>query len=348
MLRSTHQVNAEPRGTDSIDLNLLVYKFDARKPWQQFKEGHPVASSVERGRRNLNSNKLKRVYLPKKKKTWIRRKNGAFKDLNQLQFTCCDSGCLLKEGLYSIKDIARQQRNLLYQKPYNEQNHLLSKLMEVELTFRGVRKISYHVPSLGKVCKTAFRKVYGMSRSKIEVLLKKIDQDGLLTEPDRRGRKTPRKLLPEARDAVIDFILSYDTTESHYRRARSGCKKYFDSNISMRQMWSQFVREHPHVKTTSLKNKNKGPVISFSTFRNIFNRELKDVLSFRKFRVDTCQECDKSKNRLDKLRSLNNRSSRQDDEIRDLITHRSLHLRESEVRFASLRYDVTVLAAKVY
>ena len=68
MLRSTHQVNAEPRGTGSIDFNLFVYKFDATKPWQQFKDGHPVASSVERGRRNLNSNKLKRVYLPKKKK----------------------------------------------------------------------------------------------------------------------------------------------------------------------------------------------------------------------------------------------------------------------------------------
>ena len=37
--------------------------------------------------------------------------------------------------------------------------------------------------------------------------------------------------------------------------------------------------------TTSLKNKNKGPVISFSTFRNIFNRELKDVLSFRKLEL---------------------------------------------------------------
>ena len=206
--------------------------------------------------------------------------------------------------------------------------------------------------SLGKLCKTAFRKVYGISK-KLEVLLKKIDQDGLLTEPDRRGQKTPRKLLPEAKDAVVDFILSYEATESHYRRARSGCKKYFDSNISMRQMWSQFVREHPHLMTTSLKNKNKGPVISFSTFRNIFNRELKEVLSFREFRVDTCQECDKGKNRLDKLRSLNNRSSKQDNEIRELTpseayTFGSLHLRESEVRFASLRYDVTVLAAKVY
>ena len=201
--------------------------------------------------------------------------------------------------------------------------------------------------SLGKLCKTAFRKVYGISK-KLEVLLKKIDQDGLLTEPDRKGQKTPRKLFPEANDAVVDFIRSYEATESHYRRARSGCKKYFDSNILMRQMWSEFVCEHPHLTTTSLKNKNKGPVIGFSTFRNIFNRELKDVLSFRRFRVDTCQECDKRKNKLDKLRSLNNRSSKQDDEIRDLVTHRSQHLRESEVRFASLRYDVTVLAAKVY
>jgi len=136
--------------------------------------------------------------------------------------------------------------------------------MELKLTVSGMRKISYHVQSLRKVCKTAFRKVYSISKSKIEVLLKKIDQDGLFIEPDKRGQKTPRKLLPEARDAVMDFILSYEATESHYRRARSGCKKYFDSNISMRQMWSEFVREHPNLTTTSLKNKNSGPVISFS------------------------------------------------------------------------------------
>lgn len=190
MFRSAHQVNTERRSTDNIDFHQLVYKFDAAKPWQHFKKGHPVASSVEKGRRKLNTNKLKRVYL-QKKKAWNRRKNGAFKDLDQLEFSCCDSGCLLKQGLYHIKSIARQQRNSLYQKPYNEQNYLLSKLMDLKLTFRGVRKILYHIPSLGKVCKTAFRKVYGISKSKIEILLKKIDLEGLSIEPDRRGRKTP-------------------------------------------------------------------------------------------------------------------------------------------------------------
>ena len=125
-------------------------------------------------------------------------------------------------------------------------------------------------------------------------------------------------------------------------------KKTTKKNILMHQMWSEFIREHPHLKTTSLKNKTNGPVISLSTLRNIFNGELKDALSFRKLRVDTCQECEKFNNRLDNLRSLNNQSSKQDDKMRDLLTHRSLHLREREVRFASLRYDVTVLAAKVF
>ena len=115
----------------------------------------------------------------------------------------------------------------------------------------------------------------------------------------------------------------------------------------MRKMWSEYIREHPNVKTTRLKRKNKGPVISFSTFRNIFNAELKDVLSFRKSRVDTCQACDKTNTRLKYLRSLRNPSDNQNQEIRELTDLKNSHLRESEARFASLKYDVTVLASKL-
>lgn len=96
---------------------------------------------------------------------------------------------------------------MIYQRRYNEQNYLFSKLMEVKVTFRGIWKVSYHVPSLGKVCKTAFRKVYSISKSKIQALLKKIDLEWPSVEPDRSA-KTLRKLLPTARNAAIDFILS--------------------------------------------------------------------------------------------------------------------------------------------
>ena len=46
----------------------------------------------------------------------------------------------------------------------------------------------------------------------------------------------------------------------------------------MRQMWCEFLKENPDLKTTSFTRNNKGPVLSFSSFRNIFNTELKEVL----------------------------------------------------------------------
>ena len=329
-----------------VDVNRLLYIFDSSNPWQYFRQGKPLASSVEKGRRTLSSrSKFKKVYVPKTNRV-NRRKNAAF-GLHNLNLTCCDNGCLLRHGLCNIKRIIRQQRDLLYKKQYNEQNYLLSKLVEVKITQTGKRKITYKSPSLGEVCKTAFLKVYGISKHKIECLLKKMSPEGPFIEPDRRGKTTPRRLLPETKQTVIDFILSHDASESHHRRSRSGSKKYFESNESLRKMWSEYIREHPDVKTTRLKRKNKGPVISFSTFRNIFNTELKDVLSFRKSRLDTCQVCDKTNNRLKYLKSLRNRSDNQDQEIRDLTHSKNSHLRESEARFASLKYDVTVLALKV-
>ena len=330
-----------------VDVNRLLYIFDSSNPWQYFRKGNPLASSVEKGRRTLSCrSKLKKVYVAKTFRV-NRRKNAAFRQLHDLNLTCCDNGCLLRHGLRNIKRIIRRQRNLLYEKQYNEQNYFLAKLLEVKITPMGRRKITYKAPSLGEVCKTAFLKVYGISKHKIECLLRKMSFEGPLIEPDRRGQTSPRRLLPETKNTVIDFILSYDASESHYGRSRSGSKKYFDAHESMRKMWSEYIREHPNVKTTRLKRKNKGPVISFSTFRNIFNAELKDVLSFRKSRVDTCQVCDKTNSRLKYLRSLRNRSDNQNQEICELTDSKNSHLRESEARFASLKYDVTVLASKV-
>ena len=35
------------------DLIWLLYRFDAKKPWQSFKEGAPHRSSVEKGNKQL-------------------------------------------------------------------------------------------------------------------------------------------------------------------------------------------------------------------------------------------------------------------------------------------------------
>ena len=329
------------------DLNKLVYHFDSTRPWQYFVRGPPIASSVEKGKRKLtSSHKLQKIYVSKDKRKIIRRKNAAFNDVNSLVLTCCRNGCLLRQGLFQARTLIRDQRNMVYQKSYNEQNYLFARLMEIRVTIGGKRRVTYSIPTLGKVCKTAFRKCYGLSRNKIEVLLKKINPDSPCIQQDQRGQRAPRKFLPFVKNRVIDFICSHEASESHYRRARTNAKKYFDSKISMRQMWSKFLTENPDLKTTSLRRQNKGPVLSFSSFRNIFNSELKEMLSFRKSRQDTCQTCDQNTNDVnEEKRNIGPRRS--EEEIRRLINERESHLRESETRFASLKYDVTILVTKV-
>ena len=132
---------------------------------------------------------------------------------------------------------------MLYQKTYNEQNYVFLKLMKVGVMPSGKHEVSYTIPTLGGVCKMAFRKCYGISDSKIRVLLKKMDLARPSIELQKRGRTTPQRLLPEARHKVIDFILSHEASASHYCRARTHGRKYFNSNVLMKKMWGEFVRQ---------------------------------------------------------------------------------------------------------
>ena len=52
-------------------------------------------------------------------------------------------------------------------------------------------------------------------------------------------------------------------------------------------LWRDFVLQNPHFKTNHSNVENKGPVISFSMFRNIFNEDLREEFGFRKARIDT-------------------------------------------------------------
>ena len=163
-------------------------------------------------------------------------------------------------------------------------------------------------------------------------------------ELHKRGRTTPQRLLPETRHKVIDFILSHEASESHYCRARTHGRKYFNSNLSMKKMWREFVSKNPDLKTTSLRRKNKGHVISFSTFRNLFIQELRDLFSFRKARQD-----DKPETGLKGLENEKKRTGNKaiDVQISKLLAEKALLKRESEVRFASLKYDFNVLASRL-
>ena len=66
------------------DLIRLLYRFDAKKPWQTFKEGAPHRSSVEKGKQ-ATSSKLKKIYVAKKNR-FQRRKNAAFNNICDRRF----------------------------------------------------------------------------------------------------------------------------------------------------------------------------------------------------------------------------------------------------------------------
>ena len=324
----------------SIERNVahLLYGFDRENPWKHFTGGHAsLSSSVERGTKKQRT-KLKKIYL-KRERTITTRKNRAYADLTRMSLLCsCNQGCLMRPGAIEARQIIRQQRNKLFQKSYIEQNYILSKLMEVRLCPSGLRRIRYHIQDLEQVCKGAFERCYGLSDAKIKVLLKKMDADGLSMEGDQRGKhgNYPRKIVPEARKAVVDFMLSHSATESHYRRARTR-KRYFESHISMHNMWTDFIAKHPDFKTSFACANRKGPGISYSKFREIFIEDLSDIISFRKARVDTCQLCDQYQKKMKQEAVDCSRLQRYADEQQE-------HLLENEVRFASLKYDVIILA----
>ena len=320
-----------------------MYRFEVDNRWSYFRDGAPVATSVERGQRKT-SFKLKKVYSCQKEKA-TRRQNAAYNDIESINLVCCYRGCLLKNGIMASKQIIRQERRKVFNKPYNEQNYVMSKLLQVRNFPSGHKKVDYSVPTLGSVCKIAFMKCYGVSPKKIKILLKKVDCDGICIETDMRGRhrNRPQKLTEEARKKVTQFICSHSASKSHYRRARTQ-KLFFDSRISMRAMWKDFLRQYPDFTSTRLPVKNKGPVISFSSFREIFQQDLSKKLGFRKPREDTCQTCDRN---LNAMRRITQESSDNENQELEIIeAQHEQHLKESESRYAALKYDMFVLSRK--
>ena len=85
----------------------------------------------------------------------------------------------MRQPSHECRQMIWDLRAAFYQKSYNEQNYVLLGLMEVRVCPTGRRTITYRVPTLGTVCRAAFQICYGFSRRKLQVLLKKLEEDGV-------------------------------------------------------------------------------------------------------------------------------------------------------------------------
>ena len=188
--------------THYLEQNLqnLVYHFNPQTPWVYFRHGAPLASSVKRSRKKCCP-KLKKVYHYERKIITV-RKNRSYGENARMSLLCsCNSGCLMRRPATESFELIRLQRQTFYTKSYNEQNYILFRQMEVNLCASGHRRVIYKVPSIGVVCRGAFKKVYGFSNAKIKVLLRKIQADGVSIEQDIRGKHTNNatRLSPKAK-----------------------------------------------------------------------------------------------------------------------------------------------------
>ena len=144
----------------------LVCHFNPQTPWVYFRQGAPLASSVERSRKKRRPN-LKKVYHHERKRI-TERKNRSHREIAIMSLLCsCDSGCLMRRPTTESFELIRLQRQTFYPKSYKEQNYILFRQMEVKLCASGRRRVIYKVPSIGVVCRGAFKKVYGFSNAKI-------------------------------------------------------------------------------------------------------------------------------------------------------------------------------------
>ena len=327
-----------------MDSTAFIYRYDPKNPWSHRNNQAPYGSCVERGPRKRTP-KMNKVYLVKKRTSAMRR-NAPFRNLTVMTMECCRKACLTGITKHEI----HLQRQSIYRQDYHSQNYTIASNFKFQTLFSGQSRVIYTLPNLGVVCKTAFKKVFGISDKKIIVLLKKQNVGELALEKDQRGKhkRNARKLLPSVVDLVINFIRKYDAQPSHYRR-KSTSKLYFDSKYSLRGVWKSFIAKYPNLKSNRLQKKNKGPPLSYSAFRKIFMEKMSNQYSFRKARVDTCQKCDMFNRRIQVLeRALvgETRDKRQlQDELLEIKTDLQKHLEESEIRYGAIAYDTNVLAA---
>ena len=101
-----------PCSYEHLDLNNLLYHFDTQNPWIYFRDGPPLASSVERGHNKANA-KLEKIYVCKQRKVtaWINRHH---QDIARMSLLCsCDRGWLMRLPPGECWQLIWLQRELL-------------------------------------------------------------------------------------------------------------------------------------------------------------------------------------------------------------------------------------------
>lgn len=132
-----------------------------------------------------------------------------------------------------------------------------------------------------RVCKSFFKKVLQISEGRIENCVKKKQTNSGTSAVDLRGKHGSKKRTPAGKiQHVIKFINLMPQYESHYTRNKNMDKKYLDSTLNLKILYSEYKKYCVENGTDS---------VSMYMFRDIFYRKFN--LRFKAPAQDTCDKC---------------------------------------------------------
>lgn len=220
-------------------------------------------------------------------------------------------------GLISVLPIQRRRPR----KPENE-----ARFNEAVYKFR-VRNMVDGIAAEVVVCRKAFISMHGITKGKIEYLVKTLKHGSVPKDGRGQHKNRPWRLNDDQLEAIKSHIKSFPGRNSHYSLHESS-KVYLSEELNIRKMHRMFCEE-------------KNSSISYESYRTVFNRDFN--ISFGYLRTDTCSICDEY---LAKLRCLEkekrgksspDESSDIDKQIKRLTIENKVHKLKADTFYARKR-----------
>ena len=300
--------------------NGFLYKWCYDDPWN-----HRVSQRLPRKGRYKRKNVAVRSFVKRVKV----RKNRAYASANQISMECsCNNGCLVQLGINDLKAVRCEYDS----KPYNEQNMILLRLMDIRMISRR-NSVTYYIMdnNLQKkiICRTAFLKVFGISRKRILTVMRKRIPMSPVLQHDLRGKQLNRRrsLTRQAMLEIDEHMGSYTYDSPHYSKIRNTGSKYMTSDNNLSKCFRDYV-----AKQRDAEKHN----VAFTTFRKYVLSNMD--IHFKRPRTDTCSRCDTLTKKIKYSRRLRQKAAIQN----DLDTH----LKNADRHYASNNFDRNVLALK--
>lgn len=222
-------------------------------------------------------------------------------------------------GLMSLVPVRRRR-------PRKNENE--ASLRDCVVTYK-VRYLHDNVTVEENVCRQEFIALHGITKNKIEHLVKSIKETGIAPK-DKRGSHAnrPKKLPLHTTQNIKNHISSFKGRSSHYS-TKDTTKTYLPEELNLKKMFSMFKEKYPDCS------------VSYESYRTIFTKQFN--ISFGYPRTDTCSICDIFLAKLKCLeKDLEKPENKQKENIlkatiRRLRTENDLHKKRAETFYSRKR-----------